>query len=84
MKFLYFQERKPIEAMSDLTKTRLSPRQLEVLALRANGYLNKEIAYELGICEETVKEHVSIALQKLQLKTVAHAVAYLVRNNVIR
>ncbi len=62
---------------------KLSPRQVEILRYRSNGYLNKQIASELGICEDTVKEHISIALQKLNYKSVIQAVAQLVRDDVI-
>jgi len=62
---------------------KLSPRQVEILRYRSNGYMNKQIANELGICEDTVKEHISIALHKLNYKSVVQAVAQLVRENVI-
>jgi DNA-binding NarL/FixJ family response regulator len=62
---------------------KLTPRQLEILRYRSNGYLNKQIANELGICEDTVKEHISIALQKLNYKSVIQAVAQLVREEII-
>jgi DNA-binding NarL/FixJ family response regulator len=43
----------------------LTPRELEVLRLVAQGLLNKEIATRLGISERTVKFHVSAILGKL-------------------
>jgi len=63
---------------------KLSPRQLEVLQLRADGYLNKQIAHHLGIQEDTVKEHISVALRKLNVRSSAQAVAMLIRRNVLR
>ncbi len=62
---------------------KLTSRQVEILRFRANGYIYKEIAHELGICEDTVKEHVSIALTKLHFKTVTQAIVHLVRENII-
>jgi PAS domain S-box-containing protein len=56
-----------------LVKT-LSPRQREVLVQMANGLLNKQIAYELGLSEKTVKMHRSLLIQKLGVPTSADAV----------
>ena len=44
---------------------RLSQRQLEILVLMTRGLLNKQIAWELGLTEGTVKSHVSAILEKL-------------------
>ena len=43
----------------------LTPQQFRVLELLARGKLNKQIAAELGITEQTTKAHVSAALAKL-------------------
>jgi PAS domain S-box-containing protein len=45
---------------------RLTDRQTAVLELVANGLGNKEIAHELGISEQAVKEHVSALLRRLE------------------
>ncbi|SHH18420.1 response regulator transcription factor [Ferrimonas marina] len=44
---------------------RLTPQQLKVLSMIADGQLNKQIAYDLSIQETTVKQHVSAILGKL-------------------
>ena len=44
---------------------RLSVQQMRILAMIVQGRLNKEIAGELGIAEQTVKGHVSTILRKL-------------------
>jgi len=44
---------------------RLSNRQFEILELMTRGLLNKQIAWELGLTEGTVKSHVSAILEKL-------------------
>ena len=43
----------------------LTPQQVRVLMMLGEGLLNKQIAYELGVSEATVKAHVSAVLQKL-------------------
>jgi len=53
---------------------RLSPRELQVLALTADGYTNAEIAQQLDVTEETVKSHVRHLLAKLQARSRAHAI----------
>lgn len=45
----------------------LSMRQMRILALVREGRLNKQIAGDLGIAEQTVKVHVSAILRKLQV-----------------
>jgi DNA-binding CsgD family transcriptional regulator len=44
---------------------RLTDRQTAILELVASGMANKEIAFELGISEQAVKEHVSTLLHHL-------------------
>ena len=52
----------------------LSPRQREILTLVAKGLLNKQIAYELGISEKTVKMHRALMLERLGVATSAEAI----------
>ena len=52
----------------------LSERQLEVLALVADGLSNQEICLRLDVTLETVKTHVMHILQRLSARSRAHAV----------
>jgi PAS domain S-box-containing protein len=52
----------------------LSPRQHEILGLVARGFLNKQIAFELGISEKTVKMHRALMLERLGVATSAEAI----------
>ncbi len=52
----------------------LTPAQLRVLQLIRHGRLNKQIAYELGVSETTVKAHVSEVLRKLNVVSRTQAV----------
>ena len=52
----------------------LSRRQREVLLLLASGKLNKQIAYQLGLSERTVKMHRAAVFAALGVKTSADAI----------
>jgi FixJ family two-component response regulator len=60
-------ERQKIQALVD----RLTPRELEVLALVIAGRLNKQIAAELGNSEKTIKIHRGRIMQKMGVFSVA-------------
>lgn len=67
--------------ISDLIKRlqTLTPQQTRVLAMLAEGLLNKQIAYELGVSEATIKAHVSAVLQKLGVDSRTQAVIRLAK-----
>jgi FixJ family two-component response regulator len=52
-----------------------TPREREVFALVVRGKLNKQIAFELGTSERTVKAHRHNIMQKLQVHSLAEAVS---------
>ncbi len=52
----------------------LTPRETEVLDLVVAGLLNKQIAYELGTSELTVKTHRAHVMEKTQADSLAHLV----------
>jgi FixJ family two-component response regulator len=58
---------------------RLTQRERQVCALVARGLLNKQIAYELGTSEKTVKVHRARVMQKLEVGSVAALVWMLAR-----
>jgi DNA-binding NarL/FixJ family response regulator len=63
----------------DMTRLRdrlitLTPQQVRVLMMLSDGLLNKQIAYELGVSEATIKAHVSAILQKLGVESRTQAV----------
>jgi two-component system NarL family response regulator len=61
----------------------LTSRELEVLRLVAKGMSNREIAEELYISENTVKNHVRNILEKLHLHSRMEAVIYAVRERLL-
>jgi DNA-binding CsgD family transcriptional regulator len=61
----------------------LTPRELEVLALLAEGASNKAIARRLGISAHTAKFHVASLIEKLDAVSRTDAVAHAARLGVI-
>lgn len=61
----------------------LTPRELEVLRMMADGEPNKTIAWKLGISEHTAKFHVASILSKLNAASRAEAVAIGMRRGMI-
>jgi len=62
---------------------KLTDRELEVLKLVAQGLTNREIADQLYISENTVKNHVRNILEKLHLHSRMEAVVYAVREKLL-
>jgi DNA-binding NarL/FixJ family response regulator len=62
---------------------RLTEREMQVLKLVARGMNNRDIAKELFISENTVKNHVRNILEKLQLHSRMEAVVYAVREKLL-
>lgn len=52
----------------------LTPQQVRVLMMLGQGLLNKQIAFQLGVSEATIKAHVSAILQKLHVDSRTQAV----------
>ena len=61
----------------------LTPREIEVLRLLAEGLANKNIAWKLGISEHTVKFHITSIFTKLHVSSRAEAVAIGMRRGLI-
>ncbi|MDM0114975.1 response regulator [Variovorax sp. J22R133] len=58
-------------ALFEQRLAKLSPREREVLVGIVNGRLNKQIAADLGIVEQTVKFHRARIMQRMEARTVA-------------
>lgn len=61
----------------------LTPREIEILNYIAEGYLNKQIAAELGISEQTIKNHVTSILRKLNANARTEAVVVAIKQGLI-
>jgi DNA-binding NarL/FixJ family response regulator len=62
----------------------LTPRELEVLTLVAEGLRNKEIAAALHISEKTVKNHINNIFSKLHLYDRSQAMLYAIRKGLVK
>jgi FixJ family two-component response regulator len=54
----------------------LTPREREIFAFVVSGMLNKQIAYDLGISEKTVKAHRAKVMQKMEARSLADLVRF--------
>ena len=61
----------------------LTPREMEILQYIAQGYLNKQIAAELDISEQTIKNHVTSILRKLNANARTEAVVVAIKQGLI-
>jgi DNA-binding NarL/FixJ family response regulator len=62
----------------------LSPREREVLALIVKGRSNKEIGADLGVAENTVKNHVKVILDKLGVADRTGAATTAIQRGLVR
>ena len=67
-----------------VTQVQLTPRELGVLRLLANGESNKEIAVALAISERTVKTHLAHLFEKLGVTSRTEAVRVATRRGLVR
>ncbi len=72
--------RETADAELGVTALPLSAREIEVLDCVAQGLSNKEIADELYVTEQTVKNHMTSVLRKLDVNDRVQAVLYAVKN----
>jgi DNA-binding NarL/FixJ family response regulator len=69
--------------MGERLLVQLSPRELEVLRLVANGFSNKEIAAKLNVVEGTIKIHMTNILSKLRAADRTQAIIVAIQRGII-
>jgi DNA-binding NarL/FixJ family response regulator len=79
-----FRELARIDHASESVFSPLTPREVEILDCVARGNSNKEIASILGISDQTVKNHITSILRKLQVNDRTQAVIYALRHGWIK
>lgn len=72
------------DIQTDISVEDLTPREIEVLELVAEGLSNKGIAHELSISDSTVKFHINSVLNKLVAQSRTEAVVRAMRLGIIK
>lgn len=80
----YLAEQPRLRLSRELPLQEVTPRELEVLQLAADGLSNKEIAVRLRIAEKTAKNHVANIFAKLQVNDRTQAVLYAVQHGLVQ
>ena len=79
----YFPAAMNAKLIARLQRPELSTRERDVLSNIAKGQSNKQIATELGISDETVKQHVAALMGKLQADNRAHAASLAIQRGIL-
>lgn len=61
----------------------LSPREVEILQMIAGGHSNKQVAWRLGVAEETIKSNIKSIFAKLRVNDRTHAVTTAAKRGII-
>ncbi len=75
-----FRELTQMDQAAESIFSPLTPREVEILDCVAQGNSNKEIAKQLGISDQTVKNHITSILRKLAVNDRTQAVIYALRH----
>jgi two-component system response regulator NreC len=65
------------------TSVILTQREIEILKLFAEGFINKEISDQLDISIRTVETHKNHIMKKLELKSTVELIKYAIRNKIV-
>lgn len=79
-----FQELSVLDESAEGVFSPLTPREIEILDYVAQGNSNKEIAFQLGISDQTVKNHITSILRKLAVNDRTQAVIFALRHGWIK
>ena len=79
-----FRELSVLDETAEGVFSPLTPREIEILDCVAQGNSNKEIAFSLGISDQTVKNHITSILRKLAVNDRTQAVIYALKHGWIK
>jgi DNA-binding NarL/FixJ family response regulator len=79
----YVRNAKEEHNASQTTPIPLSAREIEILRLFAEGFINKEISDQLDISIRTVETHKNHIMKKLELKSTVELIKYAIRNKIV-
>ncbi|MCA9859576.1 MAG: response regulator transcription factor [Thermomicrobiales bacterium] len=79
-----FQELSVLDESAEGVFSPLTRREIEILDYVAQGNSNKEIAFQLGISDQTVKNHITSILRKLAVNDRTQAVIFALRHGWIK
>jgi DNA-binding NarL/FixJ family response regulator len=66
-----------------MTRSNLTPRELEILKILAKGLTNKQIAHALGISDNTVRNHINSIIEKLEVSDRTEATTTAIQRGII-
>lgn len=73
-----------VDVKTQPVKKQLTPREIQILQLMAEGKTNKEIAHALNLSEQTVKTHAKKIFRKMEVADRAQAVAEGLRKHLVK
>jgi DNA-binding NarL/FixJ family response regulator len=79
----YLRRNAPEAPPEEPTRSRLTPREREIVQLLAEGKSSREVADALGLSIKTAETHRANIMRKLNLHSVSDLVLYAVRNNIV-
>jgi DNA-binding NarL/FixJ family response regulator len=79
----YVRKAKEDDMTSPGNSISLTTREIEILKLFAEGFINKEISDQLDISIRTVETHKNHIMKKLELKSTVELIKYAIRNKIV-
>jgi len=79
----YLRRPERAEPAAEVSRSRLTAREREIVQLLAEGKSNKEVAQSLNISIKTAETHRTNIMNKLDLHSITELVRYAVRNNIV-